>query len=212
MNALSTVKKVINRDENINARVTLARAIAQNTPAESVYQVAVKEHDPQRRLELLREVLAIDPYYQPAIALWEQTTREISPHVDTMLPAPYASLVGAVNIFARHGWELKVQLPRIAQLQKPRGLPVGLCAVSILLLSVPALLAVLILSARRRIARVHLQLDANGILTVVHDRTATKIESSADLAAIAASVNDGISIPWAIFFAALSILGWAIVL
>jgi len=212
MNALSTVKKTINRDENTNTRVMLARAIAQNTPAESLYQMAVEEHDPQQRLELLREVLAIDPYYQPAIALWEQTAREASVLVDAVQPPPYASLVGAVNIFARHGWELKVQLPRIAQLQKRRGLPVGLCAISILLLSVPALLVVLMVSARRRTARVHLQLDTDGILTVMHDRTATKIESSADLAAVAASVPDGISTLWAIFFAALSILGWATVL
>lgn len=196
----------------MNARVMIARAIAQNAAADELYHVAATEQDPQHRLEILREVLAVDPYYQPAVMLWEQTAWEASRTSGKLVPLPSASLAGAVNIFARHGWELKVQLPRIAQLQKRRGLSVRACAASILLLSVPALLVVLVVNARRRAARVHLQLEADGILTIMHDRSATKIESSADLAAFAASVPDGISTVWALFFGALSVIGWVIVL
>lgn len=212
MSALSTVKKTFNRDETLNARVMLARALAQNAAADALYHVAANEQDPQHRLTLLREVLAVDPYYQPAVMLWEQTAREASHISDKVLPLPSASLAGAVNIFARHGWELKVQLPRVAQLQKRRDLPLRPCAASILLLSVPALMVVLMVNTRRRMARVHLQLEGDGVLTLMHDRNATKIENSADLAAFAASVPDGISTAWAVFFAALSVVGWTLVL
>lgn len=212
MSALSTVRKTFTRDENTSARVMIARAIAQNAAADELYHVASAEHDPQHRLELLREVLAVDPYYQPAVMLWEQTAQDATRISGKVYPFPSASLAGAVNIFARHGWELKVQLPRIAQLQKPYGLSVRVCALSILVFSIPAMLVVLILNTRRRVARVHLQLESDGVLTLMHNRSATKVESSADLAAFAASVSDGISIPWILFCGALSVIGWMMVL
>lgn len=210
-NALSAVKNTLNPTYKTQARIMLARAITENTSVDALFAAASAEPDTNQRLDLLREVLTLDPYHQGAAALWDLAAREIGQTTGRILPPPSASLAGAVNIFTRYGWDLKVEMPRIAQLQKRRALPVRYCVLAILIFSLPAVLIVLALMTRTRKAHVHLQLEPDGVLLMVHDRSTTKIYNSADIAAIAASVPDGLSAPWAIFCGLVSLMGWLVI-
>lgn len=210
-NALSAVKNTLNPTYKTQARMMLARAIIENASVDELFTAASAEPDANQRLDLLREVLALDPYHQGAAALWESTAHEVDQTTGRVLPPPSASLVGAVNIFTRYGWDLKVEMPRIAQLQKRRALPMQYCVLAILIFSLPALLIVLALMSRARMAHVHLQLEPDGVLMLMYDRSSAKIYNSGDLAEIAASVADGLSMPWAVFCGVVSLIGWLVI-
>jgi hypothetical protein len=199
-------------ETNLSAHASLSRAIAENADAAELYEAARSADTTETRLHYLQQALEIDPFHADAVAMWN--TLQADRHLRGLQthPSAHGTVHGAAALFTRFGWTVRVKLNRVAQLEKQTCVKPLKGLLAIMILSVPAMLVVMWCIRRARKARVHLQLEPDGSLSVIGSRTSRQVTTAAELVAVADSVADGLTLPWAAFAGIASVILWASIL
>lgn len=210
MNAQTAVNE--NYNTTLTAHAQISRAFAEGASAAQIYEAALNETNADRKLELLQMALETDCFHAEAAAAWELMAYEKGRAQGRIMPIRSGVIHGAVHLFARYGWQVRVEMNRIAQLQKPIRPRLLRSMMTIMLIGVPAMLFYLIRIWQARQAHLHLQLEHDGTLMVMMPRNSVVVDDVAQLVAIADSIPDGLSMVWAIFAGALNLLMWMAIL
>lgn len=197
---------------HISAHARLSRAIAEHTDAAALVEAAQNADNTDTRLHYLQQALEIDPFHGDAVALWNTLQADRYQRGLVARPAAHGTVHGAAAAFQRFGWTIAVELNRIAQLEKPICVRPVWAALVTLVFGLPGMLAVMWRITRARKARVHLQLEHDGALTVMWPRASRPVTSAAELVEIADSVPDGLTLPWVAFLGIVSTLIWLAIL
>lgn len=118
-------------------------------------------------------------------------------------------LTESVALLVKHGWDVKMAMSQNAQLEKRRTMRRTQASLMICIFSVLGMLAVMIRIASAGRERIHLQVQNNGHLQVIHAGRNIVITDLGELEQIATSSQRGISYLMAAAIGLASVIFWA---
>jgi hypothetical protein len=192
-NPANLMMTIVQPDDQARATALISEAVAREESAETWYLAAMVATDRRERLQLLQKALDIDPFHPQAVAAWESTLRspQQTPSLSEVMPQPPEALARAVDLFTHSGWELKVEMTQMAQLEKRQGVDLLRGSLIVGLFSVIGMLAVMFWMTISRTERVNIQAQADGSLKVLSQRRSMVVSDVRELKTLAGDVHGG---------------------
>jgi tetratricopeptide (TPR) repeat protein len=214
VDSLAEIKTAIQAGNKGLARELLRSEIKENPTADTWYFASLVAGNREQSISFLNKALDLDPFHDQALAALDKlqvkkvrTANSISSVAETS-----NVLNDSIALFVQNDWELKLQMPNMAQLEKRKGVSKLASFLVILFFGLLGMLIVIAGIATAKMEKISLQAQPDGSVRVMGNKINTVVQDASQLSLVASSVKDGVTYAGAIGFGLLMTVIWLVIL